>query len=176
MGHKTHALIILLDSISEAVVEVCHLYGGYGGLAPLVAEAASGSVEGLLQVVDGKHPEDYRSLAQSVDLCHPYRCLHADIVEVGGVAAYHTADYYDGIVGAGIDGEGGGVDQFYCAGYFIGVDICGFYPGLAQGVDGAVAQGVGHIGIPVGGEYREAGILFLRNGKLSGLPVGIQYS
>lgn len=66
--------------------------GGYGSFAPFVAEAASGAVEGLLEVVDGEHTEDYWSVAQGVEYGYPLGGVLADVVEVGGVAAYHTAD------------------------------------------------------------------------------------
>lgn len=79
------------SSLEEAGVE-----GGYSGFAAFVAEAASGAVEGLLEVVDGEHAEDYGGVAKGVEHGYSLGGVLADVVEVGGVATYHTSDDDDG--------------------------------------------------------------------------------
>lgn len=129
--------------------------GSFGSLRTFVAEDTSGAVEGLLLVVDGQDAEDYRGGTQRVKLGDPLRGDLADVVEMRSIAADYAAEHEHGIVFLHLEAAGGGVDEFDGSRHCVKVNIIGLYARLGEGVEGAVAQCVGDMLVPVGGDDRD---------------------
>ena len=69
-----------------------HLDGGLGGLGTLVAQRATGTVEGILLIVHGEDSENHRDVAIGVEGGDTLGDALAYIVEVGRSATDNAAE------------------------------------------------------------------------------------
>lgn len=132
----------------EVVVKVGEVEGGASGLGAFVAQDATGALLCLIEIVDREDAERDGSLAAGVDNGHSLGRVHAHIVEVRRVAADNATYHDDAVRTTGALKRRRDVDEFHRARHAQGDNIVGFDTGLFQGVDGAVAQGVGDVGVP----------------------------
>lgn len=135
------------------LIEGDHFQGTFGTFGAFVAMRATGAVEGFLKVVDGEDAEHHGDVAVAVEGGDALRHALAHVVEMRRAAAYHAAEYDDGIEKLGLDKLRGGECKFNGAGDGENGAILIPYPMLLQCGHGRLGEPTGNIVVPLCGDY-----------------------
>lgn len=156
-------------------MEVGHFDGRTSSLRAFIAQDATGALLGLFYAVDCKDAKRHGRRASGIEDCSALSRLLANVVKVRRVAADYAADDDDAGRSEAFYDECCGIDQLYSARHGYERDVVGLDASLAQGLGGAVAQGVGDGGIPFRRDDIEGGVALTDHGDSELGAVGVQY-
>ena len=130
-------------------MEIGHTYGRHSRLRAFIAQLPAGTVEGLLQILDGKHSEYHRCLSAGVEHGCSLRGNLADIIEVRRIATDDATDHDHGPdVGHALESHGRGIHQLNGARDITRIDVLLACAGTAKHIEGSVAQSSCNLRIP----------------------------
>ena len=135
-----------------------HSDGIHGAFHAFVAQSASASCAGLVDVVVGQHAEDHWRKAlfpgPYVERSDALRHGRTDVFEMRGLSPDDASQHDQRVVLPGCLQSRGGVDQLEAAGYVPAADVCLGYPQFAQRFKRSAVQVFGDLAVPAG--YRNA--------------------
>ena len=135
-----------------------HSDGIHGAFHAFVAQSASASCAGLVDVVVGQHAEDHWRKAlfpgPYVERSDALRYGRTDVFEMRGFSPDDASQHDQRVVLPGCLQGRGGVDQLETAGYVPAADVCLGYPQFTQRFKRSAVQVFGDLAVPAG--YRNA--------------------
>lgn len=138
-----------------------HFDGCLGCFGTFVAEAAPGTVEGLLLVFHGQNTEDHGEGAVGVERCDTLRDALAYVVEMGRVAAYYASEHYHGVVEFSLDKLRGGEGELHGSGNIEGVHVVLYVEYVVfENSDGSFAESRGDMSVPFGADDCHSQIVY----------------